>query len=465
MATSSQVHYAQAPARMFAATLAAPQIQRPLQLKSDGGENGIQMPSTPGRASAIGGPYPALAPAAAAATRVSARTSQSPCHQEAAARAISPRSSPPGVRRPVREELPSTTSPDTVSRGEVSAAAAARVRLHPRGANSHGGLPSASSQQRFATDGAASTSNLHQSSSASSGVDPACHSNAVAAALESNSVPTTTAITAATAIAGVSSSSTTTSLLAGSSLGHLITRMQTSLAEREQALQEHLKEKREMEDLIGRSKDELQQLISVVSQLHELQLSASEVLPELVNPERTRQRREPPFFWLPSVEYADEFDVSGDAGEVVTKVRDFEDQGWVIPVGGSLRMQRGGLYRWTLRIERKCPSRPQLQLGIHGMNHSQPWRLITTSRCSWSRDDEPWQDRPAGDRLIDEGDCVHMEVDLRGIHSKFGSLALAINDEPFEQFFDDIPLNTPYPLMPVVSMGGDQSRVRLVAGP
>ena len=49
-----------------------------------------------------------------------------------------------------------------------------------------------------------------------------------------------------------------------------------------------------------------------------------------------------------------------------------------------------------------CPSlyatvRPR-QLGIHGANHNQPWRLVTTSRCSWSRDDEPWQDRPGGDR-------------------------------------------------------------------
>lgn len=133
----------------------------------------------------------------------------------------------------------------------------------------------------------------------------------------------------------------------------------------------------------------------------------------------------------------------------------------MIPVGGAWRLTRGGLYRWTVRIERKCPSRPQLQLGIHGANHSQPWRLVTTSRCSWSRDDEPWQDRPGGDLLIDEGDYVHLEVDLRGLHSKFGSFALAINDEPFEPFFDDIPLNMSYSLMPVVSMGGDQSRVRL----
>mmetsp|Transcript_19663 Transcript_19663/g.53940 ORF Transcript_19663/g.53940 Transcript_19663/m.53940 type:complete len:128 (+) Transcript_19663:2412-2795(+) len=122
---------------------------------------------------------------------------------------------------------------------------------------------------------------------------------------------------------------------------------------------------------------------------------------------------------------------------------------------------RGGTYRWTIRIERKCPSRPQLQLGIHAVNHSQPWRLVTTSRCSKSRDDEPWQDRPSGDRLIDQGDYVHVEADLRGVNSKFGTLTLAINDEPAEQFFDDIPLGSSCALIPVVSMGGDQSMVRL----
>lgn len=242
------------------------------------------------------------------------------------------------------------------------------------------------------------------------------------------------------------------------------------MADREQEIRKQQADHREIEDVLSRSKDELQQLISVVSQLHDLQVSANEVLPEvgalqqMQGPERPRTRAQPPFFWQPSTEYALEFDVSGECGEVVTKTKDFEDQGWVIPVGGALRMMRGGLYRWTLLIERKCPSRPQLQLGVHGMNHSQPWRLVTTSRCSWSRDDEPWQDRPGGDRLIDEGDYVHIEVDLRGIGSKNGSFALAINDEAFETFFDDIPLNTPYPLMPVVSMGGDQSRVRLCPG-
>eukprot|EP00929_Paragymnodinium_shiwhaense_P115732 TRINITY_DN84793_c0_g1_i1.p1 TRINITY_DN84793_c0_g1~~TRINITY_DN84793_c0_g1_i1.p1 ORF type:complete len:486 (-),score=72.94 TRINITY_DN84793_c0_g1_i1:132-1589(-) len=254
------------------------------------------------------------------------------------------------------------------------------------------------------------------------------------------------------------------SLLAGSSLGHLISKVSTSIAEREQEIRKQLADQREIEDLLSRSKEELQQLVSVVSQLHELQQSATEVLPDVLHmgPERPRCKPKPPFHWQPSQEYSEEFEVTGENGEVVTKTKDFEDQGWVIPVGGSWRLLRGGLYRWTIKVERKCPSRPQLQLGIHGLNHSQPWRLVTTSRCSWSRDDEPWQDRPGGDRLIDEGDFVHIEVDLRANTpgAKAGTFALAVNDEPYEQFFDDIPLGTS-PLIPVVSMGGGESRVRL----
>jgi len=250
-------------------------------------------------------------------------------------------------------------------------------------------------------------------------------------------------------------------------LGRLLTKVSTSVREREQEMRRMAAEQKEYDDLLARSQDELKQLIDVFWRLQELQQSAREVLPGVIMetqqcPERPRITSKPPFTWQPSQEYADEFEVSGECGEIVKKTRDFEDQGWVIPVGGSWRLMSGGLYRWTLRIERKCPSRPQLQIGIHGANHSQPWRLITTSRCSWSRDDEPWQDRPGGDRLIDEGDYVHIEVDLRGTNlSKLGSLSIAINDEAFEQFFTDIPLNTPYPLIPVVSMGGDNSRVRL----
>jgi len=239
--------------------------------------------------------------------------------------------------------------------------------------------------------------------------------------------------------------------------------VQQTAQEREQELRRHLAEQKETEDLLVRSREELQQLLQVFSEVRDWHQSASEGgLPDLpLGPERPRIRAKPPFCWQPSQEYDKEFEVSGESSEIVTKMGDFEDQGWVIPVGGAWRLLRGGIYRWTIRIERKCTNRPQLQLGIHGANHSQPWRLVTTSRCSWSRDDEPWQDRPGGDRLIEEGSYVHVEVDMRGVNSKNGTFSMSINDGPFEQFFDDIPLGQPYPLIPVVSMGGNQSRVRL----
>eukprot|EP00388_Colpodella_angusta_P000652 GDKJ01002314.1.p1 GENE.GDKJ01002314.1~~GDKJ01002314.1.p1 ORF type:complete len:386 (-),score=74.33 GDKJ01002314.1:91-1212(-) len=180
---------------------------------------------------------------------------------------------------------------------------------------------------------------------------------------------------------------------------------------------------------------------------------------------------EPPFVWEPSADYISEFNVSGRFGEVVTKEGDFEDQGWVIPVAGSLRMLKGASYRWGIQIIRKCPHRPQLQFGVHGVNHDRPWRLITTSRCSRSRDDEPWQDRPGGDRLIDEGDTVWLEVDLRGVTSTHGTLSYAINDEPWEVAFTDIPLfdienqadaSAAAALMPVVCMGGHGCAVKVL---
>jgi len=178
-------------------------------------------------------------------------------------------------------------------------------------------------------------------------------------------------------------------------------------------------------------------------------------------PERPRFRRRPPFAWQLAADYEREFRVSGDWKEVVTKVRDFRDRDWVVPVGSSLRLSRGGAYRWTLRIERKCAYRPQLQLGIHGAGHRRPWRLLTTSRCSRARDDEPWLDRPGGDKAIEEGDFVHVELDLRGLHLPFGTLSVAVNTEPAEIVFDDIPLSSSTLIMPVVSMGGDQARIRL----
>lgn len=248
--------------------------------------------------------------------------------------------------------------------------------------------------------------------------------------------------------------------LEGFALGQLRARLQQSHHEKEQELRRQLGEQKEADDLLAHVTEDFQQLMAIVANLR--QAVESGTRPEtLPGPDRPKLVPKPPFCWQPSQEYEKEFQVTGEYNEIVTKVGDFEDQGWVIPVGGSWRLMRGGLYHWTIRIERKCTSRPQLQLGIHGANHNQPWRLVTTSRCSWSRDDEPWQDRAGGDRLIEEGSYIHLEVDMRGVNSKHGTFAMAINDEPFEQLFDDIPLSQPYSLIPVVSMGGNQSQVRL----
>jgi len=156
-----------------------------------------------------------------------------------------------------------------------------------------------------------------------------------------------------------------------------------------------------------------------------------------------------------------EFEVSGRHRDIVTKIANIKEKDWVIPVGGTLQLMKGGLYRWTLHIERLSPQSSQIQLGIHGMRHRRPWRLLATTRCSRARDDEPWVDRPEGDRSIEEGDFVHIEIDLRGLHLPFGTFSMAINNEQPESVFDDIPLNTGVPFIPVVSMGGDQSRVRV----
>ncbi|CAK0899759.1 unnamed protein product, partial [Prorocentrum cordatum] len=105
--------------------------------------------------------------------------------------------------------------------------------------------------------------------------------------------------------------------------------------------------------------------------------------------------------------------------------------------------------------------RPQVQLGVHGLGHRRPWRLLSSTRSSRARDDEPWWDRRGGDRPMLEGDFVHLEVDLRGLHCPFGTLTLALNAEEPEIVFDDIPLSASTPIMPVVSMGGDHTCVRL----
>lgn len=178
-------------------------------------------------------------------------------------------------------------------------------------------------------------------------------------------------------------------------------------------------------------------------------------------PERPRSLRRPPFAWKLAPEHEREFMISGASSEVVTKVEDFHAEDWVVPVGSTLRLTKGGFYRWTLCIERVSPHRPQLQLGVHGAGHRRPWRLFTTSRCSRARDDEPWLSRPRGDRAIEEGSFVHIEVDLRVLHLPFGTMSLAVNGEPPEVVFDDIPVSANTFIMPVVSMGGKGCRVRV----
>uniref|UniRef100_A0A7S1QMK4 Uncharacterized protein n=1 Tax=Alexandrium catenella TaxID=2925 RepID=A0A7S1QMK4_ALECA len=168
----------------------------------------------------------------------------------------------------------------------------------------------------------------------------------------------------------------------------------------------------------------------------------------------------PPFYWVPTVDTITEFEVSGVAGEVVGKTGDYEDKGSALPIAGTLRMAKGGLYLWTLQIVRQCPRRPHLQFGLHGVNHARPWRLVSTGRCSRSRDDGPWLARPGGDMLIGEGDYVHCEADLRGLDGPLGSFAFAVNDGPFETVFEDIPLSEG-PLQPVIAMGGSGTTCRL----
>eukprot|EP00747_Dinoflagellata_sp_TGD_P212034 gnl/TRDRNA2_/TRDRNA2_85173_c0_seq1.p1 gnl/TRDRNA2_/TRDRNA2_85173_c0~~gnl/TRDRNA2_/TRDRNA2_85173_c0_seq1.p1 ORF type:complete len:417 (-),score=64.77 gnl/TRDRNA2_/TRDRNA2_85173_c0_seq1:85-1335(-) len=242
----------------------------------------------------------------------------------------------------------------------------------------------------------------------------------------------------AAAEAPIAHLATTTSSTPASapSLEQLIARLTASLARREEALKE-------------------QEQVQDKKQIRELTHSRG--------PEWPRCRRRPPFAWQPSSDYEKEFQVSGENGEIVTKINDFEDENYVVPAAGTLRLTKGGVYRWTLCIERKSTYRPQIQLGVHGTGHRWPWRLLATSRCSRARDDEAWQDRPGGDRAIEGGDFVHIEVDLRGLHLPFGTLSLAINGEQPEVVFNDLPLDSHESMMPVVSMGGDRSRVRLCA--
>eukprot|EP00434_Breviolum_minutum_P032809 symbB.v1.2.029016.t1/scaffold3125.1/size63008/3 len=104
-------------------------------------------------------------------------------------------------------------------------------------------------------------------------------------------------------------------------------------------------------------------------------------------------RQQPPFAWKVASEFEREFEISGMEHDVATKIGDFQDPHWVVPVGGTLRLLKGGIYRWTLRLEHICAHRPQMQIGVHGANHRRPWRLMTTTRCSRAKDEDPWQER------------------------------------------------------------------------
>lgn len=169
----------------------------------------------------------------------------------------------------------------------------------------------------------------------------------------------------------------------------------------------------------------------------------------------------PPFYWVPSVDSVNDFEVSGSCGELVMKMGNQEARS-ALPIAGSLRLEKGGLYLWTLQVVRQCDARPQIHFGIHGLGHARPWRLVNISRCSRSRDDGPWMSRPAGDLYIAEGDFIHCEADFRGLQVPLGRFSFAVNDGPFELVFEDIPL-VHGAMNPVVAMGGDGTMVRVCA--
>eukprot|EP00434_Breviolum_minutum_P028256 symbB.v1.2.024996.t1/scaffold2402.1/size80084/3 len=67
----------------------------------------------------------------------------------------------------------------------------------------------------------------------------------------------------------------------------------------------------------------------------------------------------PPFYWVPAVDMVNEFEVSGACGELVMKTGHSKELGSAFPIAGSLRLDKGGLYLWTLQIVRQCEERPQ----------------------------------------------------------------------------------------------------------
>lgn len=174
---------------------------------------------------------------------------------------------------------------------------------------------------------------------------------------------------------------------------------------------------------------------------------------------RRPENRRPPFEWKVSEDFTSEFVIGGRWRETVEKHGDFGRPDMVLPANGRIEMKQGRIYRWALVIEQVNREREEVQFGIQGVNFDFPWRLVTATRCSRACDhEERWLPRPLGDRAIQEHQVVHLELDFRHDH---GSLMMAVDDEPFELVFADIP--TAKPVMPAVMLGGDASRVRVQA--
>lgn len=171
-------------------------------------------------------------------------------------------------------------------------------------------------------------------------------------------------------------------------------------------------------------------------------------------------RRLPPFGWtVLHEECLSEFTIDGPRRSRVEKREDYKMLGWVIPVNGTLELHPGQVHRWALVMEKMNKDRPEIQFGFQGVGFEHPWRLITTTRCSRSKDEEEqWESRPGGDRRIDEGDKVHLELDLS---KSPGVLSMAINDSPFEVVFADIPIQKA--VLPAVMLGGHGACVRVEA--
>ena len=57
--------------------------------------------------------------------------------------------------------------------------------------------------------------------------------------------------------------------------------------------------------------------------------------------------------------------------------------GWVIPVGGSWRLMRGGIYRWTIRIEQKCALWEVAETEDAMDGHGWPWMAMDAMIKRW----------------------------------------------------------------------------------